>query len=207
MQHSVGNRLAARLRDCADTSMQPLMGCINAAMALIDAVFGGMTRTQWEHTLRSKVDLSWNLYQQLPPHIDFFILMWSLAGIYVNMAQANYAAGCAFQNALARHRITLGRGKTSVSLDLGWLGDAGIITERDGYAQNRSNARDMNPVKVADLIALLKMYCDPALPPPDREARGNKNHFLVGAIPPVDFPNSVGPHVSSRHYRCYPVSS
>ena len=188
--------LATLLRDCTDAHMPPIKGCINAAMALHDAVFEGMAHAQWEQTIKSKVDSSWNLHQQLPPNMDFFILLSSLAGIYGSISQANYAAGCTFQDALARHRVALDRGKTSVSLDLGWMVDAGIITERVDYARNRSNVRDMKPVKVADLMAVLDIYCDPALPPLRHEERGDKTQLLVGAVTPFDILESGGPHAS-----------
>ncbi|OTA80299.1 hypothetical protein M434DRAFT_401803 [Hypoxylon sp. CO27-5] len=189
-QCNVGSatELEALLKDCVGAGLPPIKGCINAAMSLHDAVFEGMTHTQWDHTIRSKVDSSWNLHQQLPSDMDFFILLSSLSGIYGSLAQGNYAAGCTFQDALARYRTALGIGKISVSFDLGWVRNAGIVAEREDYRRNRANARDMNPVDVEDIIALLDVYCDPdaAL----SEGRRRKSQLLVGAVTPVDTHNS-----------------
>ncbi|RYP64365.1 hypothetical protein DL771_008810 [Monosporascus sp. 5C6A] len=183
--------LAGLLQDCARAGLPPIKGCINAAMALHDAVFEGMTYTQWELTMQSKVDSSWNLHQQLPRDMDFFILLSSLSGIYGSLAQGNYAAGCTFQDALAQYRTVQGVGKKSVSLDLGWMRDVGIVAEREDYRRNRANARDMNPVESADLIALLDFYCDPILPLPEGGC-GKKSQLLVGAVTPVDIRNRGG---------------
>ncbi|KAK0610048.1 KR domain-containing protein [Bombardia bombarda] len=167
--------LAALLQDCSnDIEMPPIKGCINSALDLQDAIFEGMTHTQWERSMRSKVDSSWNLHQQLPQDMDFLILLSSLAGIYGSPAQSNYAGGCTFQDALARYRTAICVGKTSVSLDLGWMRDAGIVAEREEYRRNRTNARDMNPVDAADLIAVLEVYCDPNL-----VIAGQKSQLLV----------------------------
>ncbi|KAH8156745.1 hypothetical protein CIB48_g11503 [Xylaria polymorpha] len=156
-------------------------------MALYDAVFDNMTYDQWETTIRSKVASSWNLHSQLPRDLDFFILLSSLSGIYGSLAQSNYAAGCTFQDAPAHHRNALGFGKTSVSLDLGWVKDVGIIAEREDYRQNRGHARDMKQINAAEVLALLDVYCNPE----SGEAQGEgdwmgKSQLLVGAVTPLD---------------------
>ncbi|KOS22233.1 Lovastatin nonaketide synthase [Escovopsis weberi] len=185
--------LEALLRRCAD--MPPIRGCINSAMSLNDAVYEGMTHAQWEATIRSKVDSSWNLHEQLPASLDFFVLLASLSGIYGSLAQSNYAAGCTFQDALARHRARLGRGGTSVSLDLGWMRDIGIVSEREDYQRNRGHARDMNPVDGADLLALLEHYCDPGL----RRGLGGEDdsQLLVGAVTPLDLARAETPQTAT----------
>jgi hypothetical protein len=52
---------------------------------------------------------AWNLHHCLPRDMDFFILLSSVAGLVGNRGQANYAAGNTFQDALASHRVSLGR--------------------------------------------------------------------------------------------------
>ncbi|KAF2969750.1 hypothetical protein GQX73_g3806 [Xylaria multiplex] len=183
--------LATLLQECADVGLPPIKGCINATMFLQDAIFEGMTYEQWKGTLQSKIDATWNLHQQLPRQLDFFILLSSLSGIYGSLAQGNYAAGCTFQDAVARHRAILGIGKTSISLDLGWMRDAGIVAENDEYRRNRLNARDMNPVDVADMLALLDIYCDPDLPQ-TRDSQG-QSQILLGAVTPMDTRRRGGP--------------
>jgi acyl carrier protein len=133
-------------------------------------------------TIGSKVQASWNLHLQLPGDIDFYILLSSLAGIYGSVSQSNYAAGCTFQDALARARTSAGL-PASVSLDLGWMRTIGIVAENEDYQRNRQHARDMQPVEEADFLALLDYYCDPDLPRQD----GPHSQLLVGAVHPVHF--------------------
>lgn len=116
--------------------------------------------------------------------MDFFILLSSLVGIYGSIAQCNYAAGCAFQDALARHRTSILGLPTSVSLDLGWFSTIGIISENQTYLQHRMHLGDMDLVDEKDLFVLLGHYCDPA--------RGlqalspDSSQLLVGATTPAD---------------------
>ncbi|KAJ4402716.1 hypothetical protein N0V82_010748 [Gnomoniopsis sp. IMI 355080] len=163
-------------------SMPPIKGCINCAMVLQDAIFENMTFAQWSTTIRSKINSSWNLHRLLPSDMQFFILLSSLAGIYGSPGQANYAAGCAFQDALARYRTAEGH-RGSVSFNLGWMRSIGIIAETEEYRLNQQNARAMKKVEDADLFALLDHFCDPFLPPIDIE----RTQVLVGAITQAEF--------------------
>ncbi|KAI0840156.1 KR-domain-containing protein [Hypoxylon sp. FL0890] len=161
-------------------TMPPIKGCINAAMVLQDAVFDNMTLEQWEGTIRSKIQTSWNLDQLLPSSLDFFILLSSLSGVYGSPAQSNYAAGCTFQDALARHRIM--RGQKAVSLNLGWMRTIGIIAETEKCQINRKNRADMGQIEDNELMSLLDIYCDPSLP----LLPVAKSQVLVGAVTPAD---------------------
>ncbi|RDA90122.1 hypothetical protein CP533_2570 [Ophiocordyceps camponoti-saundersi (nom. inval.)] len=146
-------QLAKALTDCEAEGMPPIRGCIQAAMELQDAVFDNMTHSQWTKALRPKTAASWNLHRQLPADLDFLILLSSLAGVYGTPGQANYAAGCSYQDALSRARPGAG-----LTLDLGWMRTIGIVAEA-GLA--RGHVRDMQPVEEADLLSLLEHCCDP----------------------------------------------
>lgn len=75
--------------------------------------------------------------------MDFFILLSSLVGIYGALGQSIYAAGCAFQDALARARTESDAYKgVSASLDLNWLIDAGIVAERADYRRKWETAHE-----------------------------------------------------------------
>ncbi|KAH6646092.1 fatty acid synthase S-acetyltransferase [Truncatella angustata] len=148
--------LSAVLEDCAK-SMPPVKGCINGSMVLQDAVFQNMTHAQWELTIKSKVQVSWNLHRLLP-NMDFFILLASLSGVYGSVAQSNYAAGCTFQDALARFRVA--RGENTVALDLGWMRSIGIVAETEKFQEYRQGVRNMIPLEEEELLALLELCCD-----------------------------------------------
>lgn len=168
------------LQDCART-MPAVKGCINSAMALNDTVFGNMTHSQWQETIRSKVNTSWNLHKLLPQGLDFFVLLSSLSGIYGSIAQSNYAGGCASQDALARYRVA--HGEKAVSFDLGWIRNIGIVAETELYQQNRQTSADMMPIEDTELMALLDIYCDPSH---DMGADLSLSQLLVGAVTPAD---------------------
>lgn len=128
-----------------------------------------MTYEQWSRTVKSKVNTSWHLHQLLPNNLEFFILLSSIVGVYGFAAQSNYAAGCSFQDSLARQRTIAGQ-RASISLNLGWMRDDGTFSESLALQRRRFVAKDLNPVSTADLLAVLEHYCDPSLPPlaPDR---------------------------------------
>lgn len=159
--------LSSLLAECSKT-LPPIKGCINGAMVLQDAIMANMTFAQWELTMKSKVQTSWNLHRLLPKDLDFFILLASLAGVAGQMASANYAGGCTFQDALARHRVA--QGQRAISLDIGWMRNVGIIAENSGYQRQRQSLNDMNPIDDTELLAVLALACDPGSPLPTSAA-------------------------------------
>ncbi|KAH8423608.1 uncharacterized protein LDX57_001368 [Aspergillus melleus] len=170
------------LEDCKLT-MPPIKGCINASMVLQDAIFqDSMAFEQWELTMRSKVQTSWNLHRFLSDDLDFFILFASLAGVVGQMASANYASGCTFQDSLAQYRVS--RGQKALSLDLGWMRNIGIIAETSAYQRQREGADDMNPIGDTELFALLDLYCDPSNPVP--VPNQDRGQVLFGLRTPAD---------------------
>ena len=86
-----------------------------------------MTFDDWSTAIRPKTVGSWNLHRSFPKDMDFFLFLSSSAGVIGNRGQANYASGNCFQDALARHRSSLGM--PSVSIDLGPVIGAGMVAE------------------------------------------------------------------------------
>ncbi|KAH9885669.1 hypothetical protein F4778DRAFT_798830 [Xylariomycetidae sp. FL2044] len=170
--------------DACAKSMPPIKGCINAAMALEDSIFESMKYSQWKSTIGSKVDTAWNLHRLLPGGLDFFVLLSSLSGLYGNISLSNYAAGCTFQDSLARYRSL--RGEKSIALDIGWMRTIGVIAETEEYQRNREKARDMMPVEEDELLALLDTCCDPdsSFEHLDQKIQ---SQFLIGATTPALF--------------------
>lgn len=138
-----------------------------------------MTYEQWSRTVRSKINTSWNLHQLLPSNLEFFILLSSIVGVYGFAAQSNYAAGCSFQDSLARQRTIAGQ-RASISLNLGWMRDDGTLNESVALQRRRLVANDLNPVSTADLLAVLEHYCDPSLPP---LTPGQSQLIVGGSLP------------------------
>jgi acyl carrier protein len=67
--------------------------------------------------------------------MDFFVMLSSVAGIFGNRGQSNYAAGNTFQDALAAHRVS--QGLKASSLNLGSVSNVGWVAEnRDTIRTN-----------------------------------------------------------------------
>ncbi|KAI1676032.1 Polyketide synthase [Pyrenophora tritici-repentis] len=77
--------------------------------------------------LAPKYQGSWNLHELLPKDMDFMVFLSSMSGVIGNPAQANYAAGNTFEDALARHRAA--NGLKGVSFDLGLVLEAGWASD------------------------------------------------------------------------------
>ncbi|KAL7915129.1 putative polyketide synthase [Trichoderma velutinum] len=175
--------LSDALDDCCRT-MPRIKGCINAAMVLQDAVFqSSMTFEQWNLTMRSKVQTSWNLHRFLPKDLDFFIMLSSIAGVIGQMASANYSGGCTYQDALVRYRLA--HGQTALSLDIGWMRNVGIVAENSAYQRQRQSLEDMKQIEDTELLAALTMYCDPDSPLSQTVAQA-KGQVLLGLNTPAD---------------------
>ncbi|KAK8023703.1 polyketide synthase [Apiospora rasikravindrae] len=152
------------LREAVQTaaqSMPPIKGCFQAAMAIRDRPFATMSHQEWCTAVKPKVQGSWNLHATLPPGMDFFIMLSSAVCIFGNAAQANYAAGNTFLDALARHRIA--QGEKAVAIDLGMVLDEGWLAERKNI-HNRVMAFDhLLPISQKDLFAMFDYYCNPGI--------------------------------------------
>lgn len=99
-------------------------------MVLEDSILENMTIDNYNAAIRPKVQGTWNLHHQLGSELDFFIMLSSLAGVIGNASQSNYTAGGAFQDALARHRVT--KGLPGVALDIGAVKDVGYVASNKG---------------------------------------------------------------------------
>ncbi|KAI0840502.1 hypothetical protein F5Y06DRAFT_294490 [Hypoxylon sp. FL0890] len=190
---SSASSLSAVVEECAPT-MPEIKGCINASMVLQDAVFENMSYTQWTSSLRSKVDTSWTLHSLFPVgSLDFFILLSSLAGVYGVMSQSNYAAGCTFQDALARQRAS--KGDNAVSLDIGWMKSIGVVSESEEYKRVMKNTLKVTPVESEILFGAINACCDPSRPLSRHQSDNDnfsgapefRHQIFVGATTAADF--------------------
>ncbi|KAF3386431.1 Compactin diketide synthase mokB [Penicillium rolfsii] len=105
-----------------------IAGVIQLAMVLEDGIFDSMSFDQWRHAIEPKTKGSRNLLANIwPDDKPFFILLSSITGVIGNTAQANYASGNTFEDALAHHaRNHLGINATSI--DVGLVSDSSHFT-------------------------------------------------------------------------------
>ncbi|KAL8719832.1 MAG: hypothetical protein Q9225_003210 [Loekoesia sp. 1 TL-2023] len=107
--------------------MPSIKGVIQGAMVLRDGLFETMPYENWVQATAPKVQGSWNLHQQMPRDLDFFLMLSSLSGILGNRGQSNYCAGNTYQDQLAHYRRSLGLPAQVV--DLGAIGGLGWFEE------------------------------------------------------------------------------
>ena len=99
-----------------------IAGIVHLAAVLHDAPLATMSPHQWDAALQAKARTSWNLHLATRGDhgLEFFVMFSSVSGIVGTRGQANYAAGNAFQDALAAHRRSLGL--PAVAIAVGMLG-------------------------------------------------------------------------------------
>ncbi|KAH8722886.1 polyketide synthase PksD [Phaeosphaeriaceae sp. PMI808] len=181
------------LSDCAQT-MGPIRGCINAAMVLQDSIFDNMTPAQWTTTIRSKVQTSWNLHTLLPENLDFFVLLSSASGILGNISQANYAAGCTFQDALARFRMA--HNQNSTSIDLGLMRTVGIVAENEDLRKNFDKYSGLAAIEEKEFLGLLDIVLGPDYYSTRSAVR---EQITMGIVPPSELANGDGAVLPLQH--------
>ncbi|KAL8853733.1 MAG: hypothetical protein Q9221_001376 [Calogaya cf. arnoldii] len=157
------NQLKVALAKCRE-EFPPIKGAVQAAMALNDSTFQNMIYAQWESCLKPKVHGSWNLHEQLPRDMDFFICLSSAAGVAGSTGQGNYNAatelvpsftaptgapfslpppatnmekGNTYQDALAAYRRV--QGLPATTMDLGVILGVGFVAENPDLVDNIKN--------------------------------------------------------------------
>lgn len=128
-------------------------------------IFENYDLASFQSALDPKVVGTYNLDRHLPPGMDFFVLLSSLAGIHGAASQSNYAAANSFLDAFARFRQA--QGQRCTSINLGVVDGVGYIAEWLEVAQNLNMAFvDHKVVRESDLHYLLKYTCNPRLNDP-----------------------------------------
>ena len=93
-----------------------------------------MTVEDYYAAVRPKVQGSWNLHERFSDdELDFFVMLFFLAGIVGYASQCNYSAGGTYQDGLARHRRV--QGLPAVSIDFGVVKSVGYVAENQGTAE------------------------------------------------------------------------
>lgn len=154
---SVQESLSRALDNCKQC-MPPIRGCVNATIALKDSIFENMTHAQWEGAICAKAPTSWNLHILLP-NLDFFILLSSISGIIGNAGQSNYAAGCTFQDYLARYRTS--RGHKAMAINLGLMRTIGVVAENEELMHKVQDSPVLTAIEEDEFLALLNVCCSP----------------------------------------------
>jgi acyl carrier protein len=178
------------------------------AKYLQDNMFEKMTYEDWDISTRAKVTGSWNLHKYLPSGLDFFVCISSVNGIFGGRAQANYAAGNTFKDALARYRIA--HGQKAISIDLGMMVGEGVVAESEYLLASMRRIGHLMDIELPELLALLEYYCDKDLPLQSE----SDSQILVGVEMPsavvakgIDLHHSIHRPIFSHLFRMSPADS
>ncbi len=133
-------RSVESLVSAADLGDLPLRGIVHAAGVLHDGVLSEQSWENMREVMGPKIDGAWNLHlasQNCP--LGFFVCFSSTASTLGSAAQANYAAGNAFLDALAHHRKALGL--PGLTINWGPWGEVGMAARLGEQAATRRAVR------------------------------------------------------------------
>ncbi len=131
----------------------PLRGVFHLAMVIDDAPMASLTRDRMMKVIAPKAHGAWLLHEgTLGMDLDCFVMFSSLASVFGNSAQANYAAANAFLDALAHHRHFLGL--PALSINWGALGGEGYVARNERVAEYLAlhGTTPLSPVQVVTLV-------------------------------------------------------
>jgi acyl transferase domain-containing protein/NADPH:quinone reductase-like Zn-dependent oxidoreductase/SAM-dependent methyltransferase/acyl carrier protein len=131
----------------------PLKGVFHLAMVIDDAPMAALTRDRMIKVIAPKANGAWLLHEgTLGMELDCFVMFSSLASVFGNSAQANYAAANAFLDALAHHRQALGL--PALAINWGALGGEGYVARNERVAEYLAlhGTTPLSPVEVVTLV-------------------------------------------------------
>lgn len=143
------------VRECRGLGLPEIRGVVYGGMVLDDAIIEHMDFAQWWRALSPKLHGTRNMADALGDGLDFLVVLSSLCGVWGNPSQANYAAGNAYQDALARHRSS--RGLPAVTIDLGAVEAVGYVANAtdDDVGERLLRNSGHRPLTEAETIGLI----------------------------------------------------
>lgn len=152
-------------------TLPPIRGVVQGAMKLKDVMLENMTYEEFQLAIRPKIQGSWNLHELLPKDLDHFIMLSSATGVLGNRAQANYAAGNTFQDALAHFRRQQGQAATTI--DVGAVLDVGYVADHaDRLAMTKYLGSMMKVLREEELLTLIEYGMNASLQSPAQLVTG-----------------------------------
>lgn len=135
--------MGALFTELADANF-PLRGIIHTAGVLDDGVLRNQQWSRFQSVMAPKVQGAWNLHRlSQEMTLDFFIVFSSVASVFGNMGQANYAAANSFLDGLAHYRQQ--KGLPGLSINWGAWAEAGM-----GARLEQTQLHGLIPMQPAD---------------------------------------------------------
>jgi hypothetical protein len=140
-------------------------------------MFVNMTYQQYQAAVDPKVRGSWNLQAVLDKDLDFFVMLSSITSIVGNRGQANYAAGNAYQDALARQLAS--QGVKAVSINLGTIKRVGYVAENYERVQKQGEIfTQWDAMSEEQLHSIIEYHIDPRV----ATAQGLRSQTISGLM-------------------------
>ncbi|KAI0403612.1 polyketide synthase [Xylaria palmicola] len=156
---------------------RPIRGVINAAMVLRDGMFHSMGFDDWVTSTKPKVQGSMNLHEVMADiPLDFFAMTSSVSGTLGTPGQANYAAGNAFMDSLARLRRS--EGKPAAAVILPMVLGIGVVAENTAI-EDSLKRKGMYGIDEEAVIEAMEVAIMEQLNP----NASTFNHLVVGLDP------------------------
>jgi len=134
----------------------PLRGVFHLAMAIDDAPMAALTRERMIKVIAPKAQGAWLLHEgTLGMDLDCFVMFSSLASVFGNSAQANYAAANAFLDALAHHRHAIGL--PALAINWGALGGEGYVARNERVAEYLA-LHGTTPLSPGEVVVLVESF-------------------------------------------------
>ncbi|MEH1130771.1 type I polyketide synthase, partial [Micromonospora sp. CPCC 206061] len=166
----------------------PLTAVVHAAGVLDDGTVASLTPAKLDTVLRPKVDAAWHLHEATAGlDLAAFVLFSSAAATLGSPGQANYAAGNAFLDALARHRRAAGLPAQSLAWGP-WARATGMTGHLDGDDHGRITRTGLIPLADGEGLALLDAAFaagGPVLVPARVNLPALSERAEAGLVPPL----------------------
>ncbi len=137
-------------------ALPPLRGVIHAAMVLDDGSLTQQTPERFRAVLAPKMAGAWNLHTLTAADpVETFVLFSSIASLFGNPLQGNYAAANAFLDALAGYRRA--RGLPALAVNWGVVSEVGYVSRHPGIAEylDRQGYRSFTPEQAFETLSRL----------------------------------------------------
>ena len=136
-----------------NATMPALRGVVHGAMVIDDVLLQRMGLHQLRPVLEPKIGGAWNLHTSTArEHLDFFVMLSSMAGVLGTTGQGSYAAGNQFLDALASYRRSLGL----PALTIGWgaLSEVGYVSRHQDVERHldRYGMGTLTPAEALDVL-------------------------------------------------------
>jgi len=129
-----------------EASGLPMRGIVHAAGIIDDGVLEHMDWQRFERVLAPKMEGAWHLHQcSRNLTLDFFILFSSMASLFGNPGQGNYAAANAYMDTLAHFRRA--QGHRALSINWGPWSEVGMAAAAETDGRDRWTAQGVGSIQ------------------------------------------------------------